>query len=601
MCGVNGLFAYGASAPALDRDELLATRDHMRARGPDGAGEWWSADRRLALGHRRLAIIDLSDQASQPMLSEDGALALVFNGEIYNHAELRAELERQGVGFRTRSDTEVILQLYAREGRGMVARLRGMFAFGLFDARKGGLLLARDPYGIKPLYYAAEGGVARFASQVKALLAGGGAPRDVDPAGVVGFQLFGHVPEPFTLYRAVSAVPAGSTLWIDASGPDEARPFASLAGALAAGRVAAAGDLIETVRAAALDSVRHHLVADVEVGAFLSAGVDSGALVGLMRDAGQARIRTLTLAFDEFDGGPGDEAPLAEAVAARYGALHTTRRVGRAEFLADLPAIFEAMDQPSVDGINSWFVAKAARELGLKVALSGVGGDELLAGYPSFREVPRWVRRYGPLARAPGAAALAGAALRAFAPRMAQDNPKTLGVLRYSGDLAGAYLLRRAVRLPFELEAVMDPQMAREGLERLRPQERLRAAMTPDPGSDTGRMAALESANYLRNQLLRDADWAGMAHSLEIRTPLVDYTLLQALAPFVPDLTAGAGKHALAQAPSTPLPPEVVERRKSGFGVPIGAWTAETAAAPHRLDSRRWAARVLDEALGHGA
>jgi asparagine synthase (glutamine-hydrolysing) len=404
------------------------------------------------------------------------------------------------------------------------------------------------------------------------------------------------VPEPFTLYHAISAVPAGSTLWIDASGVGDAQPFASLAGALAAGRKASSSDLGQAVRTAALDSVRHHLVADVEVGAFLSAGIDSGALLGLMRDAGQTHIRTLTLALSEFAGTPDDEAPVAEAVAARYGAQHTTRRIDRAEFLADLPAIFEAMDQPSVDGINTWFVAKVAHELGLKVALSGLGGDELLAGYPSFRDLPRW-RPFGLIGRAPGAAALASAAIRTFAPGLARDNPKSLGFLRYSGDWAGAYLLRRAVLLPFELDGVMDPGLVREGLERLAPIERLRASMEPDPGSDVGRVAALESANYLRNQLLRDADWAGMAHSLEIRTPLVDYTLLRALAPHAPELSGRAGKRALAAAPSTPLPSEVVDRVKSGFGLPIASWMSGTVAAPHRLDSRHWARRVLDEAL----
>ena len=598
MCGVNGIFAYRACAPAPDRAELLATRDHMRRRGPDGEGEWWSPDGRLALGHRRLAIIDLDERASQPMVHRDGALALVFNGEIYNHAQLRADLERQGARFRTRSDTEVILQLYAREGVDMVRRLRGMFSLGLFDAQKGGLLLARDPYGIKPLYYSVGGGVVRFASQVKALLAGGRLSRDPDPAGLAGFHLFGYAPEPFTLFRAVSALPAGATLWIDPSGVGEVQSFASLAGVLAAGRDRPAHDLGQAVRASTLDSVRHHLAADVEVGAFLSAGVDSGALIGLMRDAGQTRIRTLTLAFAEFEDTPNDEAPLAEMVAARYGAQHTTRRVGHAEFIADLPAIFDAMDQPSIDGINSWFVAKAARELGLKVALSGLGGDELLAGYSSFRDIPRWRRRFGLLARAPGAAALASAAIRTFAPRLARENPKALGVLRYSGDWAGAYLLRRAVLLPFELADVMDPAVVREGLERLRPVERLRASMSPDPGSDMGRIAVLESANYLRNQLLRDADWAGMAHSLEIRTPLVDYTLLQALAPHMPGMSAGVGKSALAAAPSTPLPIEVVNRPKSGFGVPTGTWMAGAISVPHRLDSRRWARRVLAETSG---
>jgi len=597
MCGINGIFAYSGGAKAPDRAELIATREYMRARGPDGEGEWWSTGRRVGMGHRRLAIIDLDERAAQPMLSDDGALSLTYNGEIYNHLALREELDRQGVTFRTTSDTEVILKLYERDGPGMVSQLRGMFAFGLYDARKGGMLLARDPYGIKPLYYSAEGGTLRFASQVKALLAGGGVSREKDEAGIAGFHIFGYVPEPFTVYRAISAVPSGSTVWIDAGGVGSPQTFASISATLAAGRQAPIGDLKEAVREAALDSVRHHLVADVEVGAFLSGGVDSGALLGLMRDAGQTRIRTLTLAFDAFDGAPMDESAAAEKCAARYGADHTTRRVTQAEFNTDLPAILAAMDQPSIDGINTWFVAKATREMGLKVALSGLGGDELLAGYPSFRDVPLWRRRLSLFARIPGAGALAAATIRAIAPGMVHDNPKALGMVRYGGDWAGAYLLRRAVRLPEELCAVMGPDAAREGLRRLEPLRRLRESLVPDPGSDVGRVAALESQYYMRNQLLRDADWAGMAHSLEIRTPLVDFVLLQALAPYAPQMTAGAGKRALAQAATTPLPVEIADRPKLGFSVPISSWTKGETAEPHRLDSRHWASRVLSEAM----
>jgi asparagine synthase (glutamine-hydrolysing) len=231
------------------------------------------------------------------------------------------------------------------------------------------------------------------------------------------------------------------------------------------------------------------------------------------------------------------------------------------------------------------------------VALSGLGGDELLAGYPSFRDVPRWRRRVGAVARIPGAASLAAAMIRAFAPGLARDNPKVLGLVRYGGDWAGAYMLRRAVRLPEELDAVMGRDAAAEGLQRLAPLQRLRSGLTPDPGSDVGRVEALESAFYMRNQLLRDADWAGMAHSLEIRTPLVDFALLRALAPYAPQMTAGAGKHALARAPSTPLPAEIADQPKLGFSVPISSWTKGEVAEPHRLDSRYWASRVLREAL----
>ena len=324
MCGINGIFAYHSASSAPQETELLATREAMRARGPDGSGAWWSVDRRCGLGHRRLSIIDLSDRASQPMASEDGRFVVVFNGEIYNYPQLRAELETDGARFRTTSDTEALLHLYAHYGADMVHRLRGMFAFAIWDQARRGLFLARDPYGIKPLYTANDGWTFRFASQVKALLAGGHVSRDPEPAGIVGFHLFGSVPEPFTLYRDVRALPAGHTQWVDTAGPREPKPFSNLAEVLAKGAAnpAPAAEIPERVRAGVLDSVRAHLLADVEVGIFLSAGVDSGALLGCMRDAGQREIRAITLAFEEFRGTSEDEAPLAARVCERYGARH---------------------------------------------------------------------------------------------------------------------------------------------------------------------------------------------------------------------------------------------------------------------------------------
>ena len=514
MCGLNGIFAYHPAAGAPGETELLAIRDAMRARGPDGSGAWWSKDRRCGLAHRRLSILDLSARASQPMRSEDGRLVVVFNGEIYNYPALRKELEADGVRFRTTSDTEALLHLYARHGVEMVHRLRGMFAFAIWDEARGGLFLARDPYGIKPLYTANDGWAFRFASQVKALLAGGRVSRDPEPAGVVGFHLFGSVPEPFTLYRDIRALPAGHTQWVDAAGPREPKPFAKLAAILAEGarEPAPPSELPERVRAAVLESVRTHLLADVEVGVFLSAGIDSGALLGLMRDAGQHEIRAITLAFEEFSGTAEDEVPLAARVAERYGAHHVVRGVSEREFRDDLPAIVDAMDQPSIDGVNTWFVSKAAREAGLKVAISGLGGDELLAGYPSFVEVPRWRRRFGPFAAVPGVGRLARLAIKAMAPGFAHARPKALGVLEHANSWAGAYLLRRGLHLPHELAQIMDPDFAREGLRRLKPLRSLSASLAPDPGSDVARVCALESAHYMRNQLLRDADWAGMAH-----------------------------------------------------------------------------------------
>jgi asparagine synthase (glutamine-hydrolysing) len=539
------------------------------------------------------------------MMSDDGRHVVTFNGEIFNYRTLRRELESAGARFRTTSDTEVLLQLYARDGAAMLHRLRGMYAFAIWDNTRRELFLARDPYGIKPLYTANDGWTFRFGSQVKALLAGRRVSRDPDPAGVVGFHLFGSVPEPFTLYRDIRALPAGHMQRVDAAGPREPEAFARLSEPLAQGArdLVPADELQERVRNAALDSIGAHLLADVEVGMFLSGGVDSGAVLGLMRDAGQENVRAITLAFAEFRGTAVDEAPLAGRVANHYGAKHIVRQVTEREFRDDLPAILEAMDQPSIDGINTWFIAKAAKEAGLKVALSGLGGDELFAGYPSFVDVPRWHRHFGPFAAVPGLGRFTRLLIQRFAPSLVREQPKVLGLLQYTNHWTGTYLVRRGLFLPHELPEIMDRDLLREGLRRLQPLQRLAQSLTPDPRSDVGRVCALESSNYLRNQLLRDADWAGMAHSLEIRVPLVDFTLLGRLAPLLPTMTPSTGKAALAKAPTRALPEEILAKGKTGFTVPTGGWMSAVArencdtrqATPQAagLVSRRWSHTVL--------
>ncbi|MGJ4860499.1 asparagine synthase (glutamine-hydrolyzing) [Labrys sp. La1] len=571
MCGVAGIFAYHYAANAISRTELSAMSQHMARRGPDASGEWFDPAERLGLVHRRLAIIDLADRASQPMTSADGRHVIVFNGEIYNHLALREALQKEGAEFRTQSDTEVLLHLYARCGEAMVARLRGMFAFAIYDTSARSLFLARDPYGIKPLYYSDDGWVFRFASQVKTLIAGGGVSRDRDPAGDVGFYLLGSVPEPHTCFREVRALPAGSTMLVDRAGAQVPQTYHRVASVYDAAEhnpgqrhdnPAAFADI-------ALDSVRHHLAGDVEVGAFLSAGVDSAALVGLMRDAGARQIKTITIGFEEFANTSADETSHAAEIARFYGTHHVTRMVSRSEFEADLQPFFDAMDQPSIDGLNTWFAAKTARELGLKAVLSGLGGDELLGGYPSFRDIPRWVSAL----RVPSCIPLLGKGLRRLGKPLVERlrlHPKLAGLPEYGGSYAGAYLLKRGLYLPWELGEVLDRDTIEEGLRRLGPLKLIKAQLQGRSKRPFARIATLESSLYLRNQLLRDADWAGMAHSVEIRTPLVDSEVLKRSAQL--DLRGIAGKTALARAPAQPLPQAVLDRPKTGFALPIAEW-----------------------------
>ncbi|MEO5375390.1 MAG: asparagine synthase (glutamine-hydrolyzing) [Alphaproteobacteria bacterium] len=600
MCGIAAIFAYGRGAEAVGERELLAVRDAMTARGPDGAGAWVSPDGRVGLGHRRLAIIDLSPAGAQPMASDDGQFRIVFNGEIYNFRELRADLERDGVRFRSRSDTEVLLHLYRRHGPDMVRHLRGMFAFALWDDARQGLLLARDPFGIKPLYYADDGATLRVASQVKALLAGGAVDTTPEPAGHAGFFLWGSVPEPWTLYRGIRALPAGTSAWIVRDGSLRLLRFFDLTHEMTAvppavvGVDAPAGRLREVLREVLVDSVRGHLVADVPVGVFLSSGLDSATLAALATETAGQRVETLTLGFREFEGDARDETPLAQRLADHCGTHHVTRWITAADFAASRESILDGMDQPSIDGVNTWFVAREAAACGLKVALSGLGGDELFGGYDTFTRVPALVAgvdRLGGWARFPWT----GRTLRrlAAAPARWLGRPKAAGVLEYGGRPGDAYLLRRGLFMPWELDQVLDPDLAREGLAALSPLRHL-AGTVAGIESDRLRLSALEMQWYMRNQLLRDADWAGMAHSLEIRVPLVDIALFRAVLPLLHGARPPT-KADMAATPAGPLPAEVLTRPKTGFFVPVAQWMGQG-----DKSLRGWARHVYETFVREG-
>jgi len=603
MCGINGIVSFHAGAPPVDVDELTRTREAMRMRGPDAAGRWLSVDGRVGFGHRRLSIIDVSDRANQPMLSREGDLVLTFNGEIYNYTELRGELEREGETFDTTSDTEVVLRMYRKWGREMLPRLRGMFAFAIWDARANELFLARDPYGIKPLYYANDGRTFRFASQVKAILAGGAVSTARDPAGVAGFLLRGSVPEPFTMYEAIRELPAGSSMMLTRDGASQARSYFSIATVLrdAVNEHRRYGDderaalIADGVR----ESVRYHLVSDVPVGAFLSSGRDSSTIVALAAETG-IPLQTVTLRFEEYVGTAKDEAPLAQVVSKEYGTTHHTRTLSRAEFRAELPRALEAMDQPSFDGLNSYFVCKAAAELGWKVALSGTGGDELFGGYSSFRIIPRFVRAFSAFKHLPRAASAFKELHGRLVRNPARFSPKTGYTLKYCTSYEGAYLMKRGLFPPEEVASVVGDELAREGLQRLRILDHIREVITPDPGTPFARVAALESSLLMRNQLLRDIDWASMAYSLEVRVPLVDAFLLRQIAPAVFSTSKRNGKELMSRSPHRPLPDAIMTRKKTGFTVPIVAWLTERGQVTKHFGMRPWALHLL-EAGGHAA
>ena len=589
---VGGQRVGEATADPADLRSLVGMSEIMLSRGPDSAGLWQDESGMALFAQRRLAIIETSDRGFQPMVHDGGRLVVNFNGEIYNYRALKAELEAKGRRFASNSDTEVLLHLYDVEGPAMVERLRGMFAFALWDRERRAMLLARDPFGIKPLYIADDGRTLRFASQVKALIAGGHVDTAPQPAAEVGFLLWGSVPEPFTLYRGIRALPAGHTLWQPAGGAPSIRRYHSIAAVLAEAEAEplapSAGERLELLRECILDTMRHHMVADVPVGVFLSGGLDSSLVAEFATPQNAQPLRTVTLGFDEYRGGALDETPVAEATARTHGTQHQTVWVSRAEFAAARDHLLRSMDQPTIDGTNVYFVSKATASTGLKVALSGIGGDEVFAGYPSFRQIPRMVALASPFAAlGRGFRLVSEPVLRHF------TSPKYAGLFEYGSTYGGAYLLRRGLFMPWELPALLDGDIVRQGLADLHTETTLASAIE-GVRSPNARVAALELSFYLRNQLLRDADWAGMAHSLEIRTPFVDVGFFRAPAPLI----AAQQPVTKAELPALLSPAvraSLAGRGKRGFVVPVRDWLGVPSHAGARLRGwRAWALDVID-------
>jgi len=593
MCGIVAIFSYKIEAPQVDKDELLRIRDAMISRGPDGKGVWISDNQKIGMAHRRLSIIDLSEAGSQPMASADGLSQIVYNGEIYNYQMLRLELEKKGYQFRSDSDTEVLLNLYSEKGSDMMHDLRGMYAFAIWDEKKKGMFLARDPFGIKPLYIYDDGKTFRCASQVKALVAGGKSEGKIEPAGHVGFFIWGSVPEPYTLYQNIFALPAGHTLWVDSNGSRAPQCYFDVTDEFEKAAVQPVPKIPvrETLREALRDSVRHHLIADVPVGVFLSAGIDSGTITALASQQ-TPNIKAITLKFEEYSGTKMDEVPLAKALASRYNCNHHISHISRQDFDEDLSRILTDMDQPSIDGVNTWFAARAAAQVGLKVALTGLGGDELLGGYPGFLQIPKLLS----YARIPSLLRGFGYIFRTLsAPLLKRiTSPKYASLFEYAGTYGSAYLLRRALFMPWELSELLDLDLVREGLETLQPVLRLDAEVERLPTAQA-KISVLELTHYMRNTLLRDSDWAGMAHSIEIRTPLVDVDFFRALAPYIFRPQHLPSKKDLALAPINPLPDTVINRPKTGFSIPIQRWIERVGASKKARGLRVWAKKIYEK------
>lgn len=567
MCGIAGVVLRPGAADVDLAPRLAAMAAAMRHRGPDDSGVYLAPGGRAGLANVRLAVRDCSPAGHMPMPSPDGAAWISYNGECYNLDELRPELARAGAALRSRGDTEALLAGLRAWGEGLLPRLRGMFALALYEPGPGRLLLARDRLGVKPLYYAEAPAGLVFASELRALLASELVERALDPAALAAYLLLGAVPAPLTIYRGVRALEPGHLLRLSTGAVEQARYWELPRQECGPADPAEAAGL---ARALLADAVRSHLASDVPLGAFLSGGLDSSAVVALMRAATGGAIRTCALAFEEQ---AYSEAPYARAMAAHVGAEHHERVLTGPEVLGALDAVLAALDQPSVDGLNSYFVAQTARQAGLTVALSGLGGDELFGGYPNtFAGVPRTAHAVGLARRLPGAPALAGAAVAALP--LAQRWAKVAAAVGRPPGLASAYLAQRGLFAPAELPGLLRPELwaAAQGFDPVGHIAERAGAPGDDPFAWVSRA---ELRTYTHHQLLRDADVMSMAHSLEVRVPLLDHRLVEAiLALPAAAKRAGAGpKPLLARAVADLLPPLVRERRdKRGFTLPLERW-----------------------------
>jgi asparagine synthase (glutamine-hydrolysing) len=590
VCGICGVAFANRTADADSRVRAMAAA--LRHRGPDEDGFLVNEPRApgLALGMRRLSIIDL-EGGRQPAWNETLDVAVVFNGELYNYRELRERLILLGHRFTSQSDTEILVHAWEEWGEDCLTELRGMFAFALLDLRQRFaiaplLFLARDPLGIKPLYYTQTPEGFAFASEVRALLAAGMAPRQLSQDALTAYLLFGSVSEPVTLIEGVFSLPPGHRMLLyvpERRRVPRARPWWDPTESPAVRDPGKPGDLssaAKRLRPILEDAVRAHLIADVPVGLFLSSGLDSSAIAALAARA-QPNIRSFTLAFP---GTSYDEAALARDVAARCGTQHTEVPLDGGAVLSRLDEALAALDQPTMDGINTYFVSWAARQVGLKVALSGLGGDELFAGYPTFADTPR-------LARLIRLAWFVPAPLRhAIVPLL-----KTLVARQNAPDAArkaaSAWLSPDALPHPYFFARALFPvgELARLTQPRFRPSTVSADGVTLEPTwlgwlqraadgarklEPTGGVAWLEMRSYMASTLLRDTDSVSMAQSLEVRVPLLDTPLVEFVGalPDVARQRPGTPKALLVEALSDILPPQILGQQKRTFTLPWEEW-----------------------------
>lgn len=573
MCGIAGLIDFSnGQLPGYEHHSgkvLRVMLDHLRHRGPDDRGEERFEVENgppVYLGHQRLSIIDLTKTGHQPMPNDTQSIWVSTNSEIYNFKELREELESKNYKFRSRSDTEVLLKAYEEWGVECLQKLRGMFAFAIWDSHKKVLFLARDRLGIKPLYYFSSSDCFLFASEVRALAATGIPETSLNATGLFHFLSFGSLSAPDTLWESIQELMPGHYLLVTPESMVEKQYWNPLS------PPKISPDSHDSLLKNTLkESVKLRQISDVSLGAFLSGGIDSSAVVSLMHQESDSPVETLSVVFKEPDY---DESAYSEKVALQMGTRHRTLELDESDLVNALPEAISAMDQPTVDGINTFLISKCARQAGWKVALSGIGGDELFGGYGSFSLLPKLSVFEKYLRALPRSWQIfTGNCLKRFLPDSDQNSKLAHFV---SGQKSGShsYFLLRAlfcedrVRGLFRDKNRFDNEILKH-LERTQQQLDSMSALHP-----LKQISYLELTHYLSNTLLRDTDMMSMAHGLEIRVPLIDHRLVELMFSLPPEIQFARPpqKSLLVNSLPNSLPPEIVHRKKMGFTLPFEHW-----------------------------
>jgi len=556
MCGIAGI-ATTSDWNSTFQTALESLLAQLKDRGPDDQGLWLSPSGHVGLAHTRLSILDLTTAGHQPMTDPSGRYHLTFNGEIYNFRDLRSELEAEGEHFQSHSDTEVLLRLYIKQGRAMVSRLRGMFAFAIWDEEERSVFLARDPFGIKPLYYSAVGECLVFASKLQAIRRSGLVKNTLEPRALQPYFETGSIPEPLTLLKDVQMLEAGHwALWKKGTFHTESywKPCFESAGPTTAEPAA-------FTRAALLDSLQAHFVSDTPVGLFLSGGIDSTVLTALAGEMGVSSLATFAIGVDD----PAtDESNLARRTAAHFNTNHHELQLNATSCEALFHDFLNSVDQPSIDGINTYTVASFARKQGMKVVLSGLGGDELFGGYPSFQKVPQLARFARLAATIAGVGNLAGRCLEHLSP---DQRLRRIGTL-----------LQRPPTIPNAFRAfrgIFSAQDARYLAAQFLGSTPATFPNLSDPECHATHpldaVSECELTLYMRNQLLRESDVMSMAHGLELRVPFVDKVLFDSIAQIPAPIRLRSGKQLLLEAVPE-IPQWVFEHPKRGFLFPYEKW-----------------------------